>query len=67
MMVINSAPQPWETRTEAVNGISKDKSISGSVNHLRLSSFLRPGCWLSLDQIFIFNDPENLKYFPLRS
>lgn len=44
--------------SEAVNGIRRTV-LKWSVNDLWLSSFVRPGWWLSLDQIFIFNDPEN--------
>ena len=46
-----------------MNDISEDNSLNGPVIDLRLGLFLRPGCWLSFDWIFIFNDPENLKSF----
>lgn len=47
-----------------VNNIGEDESVRGSVNDFRLRSSFSSGRWPSLDQIFIFNDLENLKSFP---
>lgn len=56
-----------EPRTEIVNNISEDESVSSSVNDFRLGSFFRSGCGLSLNQIFIFNDLGTLKSFLWKS
>ena len=54
------------TQSAQVKGISEDSALSGPGGDLRLGLFLGSGCWLSSDQIFIFNDLENFKSFPLR-